>query len=76
MLAIGLLTYDNGHQVNADKNHPRGRNPKRISLWELHPIIEFYVCPKFETCDPETPNSKWQSLKEWRSVNPGKKKRQ
>ena len=38
VLAVGGLTYDNEHQVNSDKNHPRGPNPKRMSLWEIHPV--------------------------------------
>jgi hypothetical protein len=75
VLAIGSLTYDNAHQVNSDKNNPRGTNPKRISLWELHPVLKFYVCPKGDTCDPDTPNAKWQTLKDWQDANPAKKKK-
>jgi hypothetical protein len=61
--------------MNSDKNNPVGSNPKRISLWELHPIIYFYVCPRGETCDPENRKAKWQTLKEWRDANPAKRKK-
>ena len=70
VLAIGSLTYDNEHQVNSDKTHPRGTNPKRMSLWEIHPILEFFVCPANDTCDASTPQTKWQTLKDWRTNNP------
>jgi hypothetical protein len=70
MLAIGSLTYDNEHQVNADKTHPRGTNPKRVSLWEVHPVLEFYVCPANATCDPQTPTAQWQTLRAWRDHHP------
>jgi hypothetical protein len=65
ILAVGSLTYDNQHQVNADRRRPNGSSPKRISLWELHPVLAFYVCPKGLSCDPETPNVTWQTLKEF-----------
>ncbi len=70
VLAIGSLTYDNEHQVNSDKTHPRGTNPKRVSLWEVHPVLEFYVCPKTQLCDPTTPSTAWELLKDWRTKNP------
>jgi hypothetical protein len=70
VLAVGSLTYDNEHQVNSDKNNPKGSNPKRISLWEVHPVLEFYVCPEAQTCDAATPGTKWETLKEWRQKNP------
>jgi hypothetical protein len=69
VLAVGSLTYDNEHQVNSDKNNPKGSNPKRMSLWEVHPVLEFYVCPKTKTCDPATPNTTWETLKVWRTNN-------
>jgi hypothetical protein len=70
VLAIGGLTYDNEHLVNSDKNHPNGTNPKRMSLWEIHPTLQCFVCAATETCDPATPTSKWQTLKDWRTNNP------
>jgi len=39
----GRLFYDNKHEVNDDSEHDNGQ-PKRFSLWEIHPISEFWVC--------------------------------
>jgi len=41
VLVIGSLTYDNEHLVNKNSAHPNGTQPKRMSLWEIHPITEF-----------------------------------
>jgi hypothetical protein len=46
VLVVGALFYDNIHIVNADPNHPIGGQPKRVSLWEVHPITKFFVCTK------------------------------
>ena len=46
VLVVGALFYDNKHLVNADSAHPVGTNPKRFSLWEIHPITQFFVCMK------------------------------
>ncbi len=70
VLAIGSLTYDNEHRVNSDPAHPRGGNPERVSLWEVHPVLELYVCPTGASCDPNTPSSTWETLKDWRTKNP------
>jgi hypothetical protein len=39
----GQLFYDNKHRVNGDAEQDNGQ-PKRFSLWEIHPITEFWVC--------------------------------
>jgi hypothetical protein len=46
ILVIGALFYDNIHIVNNDPNHSIGGQPKRTSLWEVHPITKFFVCTK------------------------------
>jgi len=43
VLVRGQLMYDNKHVVNKDPQHDNGQ-PKRFSLWEVHPVTEFYVC--------------------------------
>ena len=43
VLVRGQLMYDNKHLVNKDPQNDN-RQPKRFSLWEVHPITEFYVC--------------------------------
>src|SRR5205823_11719374 len=44
VLVVGGLTYDNEHFVNADRRHPTQGQPARFSIWEIHPITEFFVC--------------------------------
>jgi uncharacterized protein YgiM (DUF1202 family) len=63
VLVVGGLTYDNEHLVNDDASHPSGTQPKRFSLWEIHPITEFYVCPAV-TCDPAN-HAEWITLTAW-----------
>lgn len=46
VLVVGALFYDNIHTVNDDSQHPLQGQPRRISLWELHPIAKFFVCMK------------------------------
>jgi hypothetical protein len=38
VLVLGGLTYDNEHYVNDNPAQPRHGQPKRFSLWEIHPI--------------------------------------
>src|SRR5262249_33006890 len=49
VLVRGQLMYDNKHLVNKDPQADNGQ-PKRFSLWEVHPITEFFVCRR-ATCD-------------------------
>jgi hypothetical protein len=64
----GGLTYDNEHMVNGDAQHPNGTQPKRMSLWEVHPITKFFVCDS-GTCDP-TSDTGWVTLTEWATAHP------
>jgi uncharacterized protein YgiM (DUF1202 family) len=53
VMVTGGLLYDNLHRVNADPDHPQGGEPRRFSLWEIHPITQFMVCTKMDnSCDP------------------------
>jgi uncharacterized protein YraI len=63
VLVVGGLTYDNEHLTNGDEAHPNGTQPKRGSLWEIHPITEFYVCDT-GACNPSHPNE-WLTLTAW-----------
>jgi hypothetical protein len=58
VLAIGSLTYDNEHSLK----HVSGQ-PKRAALWEVHPILAFYVCES-EPCDP-TKTTGWTALTDY-----------
>jgi hypothetical protein len=39
LLIEGGLFYDNLHFVNGDAANPVPRQPKRFSLWEIHPVV-------------------------------------
>ena len=58
---IGGLTYDNEHLVNADPQNPKGGQPKRLSLWEIHPITAFLLCRRTNGCDATHPED-WVRL--------------
>jgi hypothetical protein len=50
------LIYDNLHLVNSDPGQPKGGQPHRYSLWEIHPVAQFVVCGNLDnTCDPSQP---------------------
>jgi hypothetical protein len=68
VLVVGGLTYDNEHLVNDDPAHPNGTQPKRVSLWEIHPVTEFYVCEQ-ASCDPAH-HAGWTTLSAWAKAHP------
>lgn len=55
----GQLMFDSSH-VPCQGGNPVGTNPKRLSLWEVHPIYKFEIC----TSDCQA-NGQWVSLEEW-----------
>jgi len=55
----GQLFFDSSHVPCADGSGVRS-NPKRFSLWEIHPIYAFEVCTA--NCDQE---GTWVSLEQW-----------
>jgi hypothetical protein len=55
----GQQFFDSSH-VPCSNGAPVGNNPKRISLWEIHPIY------KFEVCTGDCAGAgQWVSLDEW-----------
>ena len=55
----GQLFYDNMHVVNDDQDEPKGGQPPRFSLFEVHPIVTISVCKQQDTtCEPND----WESL--------------
>lgn len=62
----GQLFYDSKHFVNARPGlKGREKQPKRFSLWEVHPIRGLLVCPSRD-CDMEDPKSAgWVKLAVW-----------
>ena len=67
VLVVGGLTYDNEHLLNDDAAHPRAGQPKRASLWEIHPVTAFYVCDA-APCDPAN-HATWTSLTAWANAH-------
>jgi hypothetical protein len=61
ILVRGGLFYDSVHIVNTQQT---GSNqPKRFTLWEIHPITAVLVCTLSDnSCDPAT-LSQWTALK-------------
>ncbi len=71
VLVAGSLTYDNEHYLYDDPDHPSKQSksqPKRASLWEIHPIVKFFVCDR-ESCDP-TKHDDWATLSGWSKTHP------
>jgi hypothetical protein len=62
VLITGALFYDNEHRVNSESRSPIGGQPKRFSLWELHPIKDFFVCLKPGNRCNETRLNEWTTL--------------
>jgi hypothetical protein len=55
----GQLMFDSSHSPCSDGAPVKG-DPSRASLWEVHPIYKFEVCPS-GTCD----SGGWQTLEDW-----------
>jgi hypothetical protein len=53
VMVVGPLFYDNEHEVNADCGNLVPYQPKRASLWEVHPIAELYTCDA-STCSVDS----------------------
>ena len=60
------LFYDNKHLVKGDQDRDNGE-PKRFSLWEIHPVSAFYVCVRADRKCAQTlakPND-WKRLEDF-----------
>ncbi len=63
VLVVGQLFYDSKHRVNNNPDKPIGGQPKRMTLWEIHPIYKFYVCDKIDNDCDEDKYKEWRELK-------------
>jgi hypothetical protein len=61
----GRLFYDNAHVVNGDRQNPLPSQPKRFSLWEIHPISQFSVCKKANNSCAVDTASDWTLLEDF-----------
>ena len=66
----GPLFFDNSHHPCRGDVRP---NPKRISVWEIHPVYQFEICKDSKVtklpspaCDVRT-NAHWIPLDQWQS---------
>jgi len=60
LLVRGQLLYDNKHIVNADPQFLLPGQPKRFTLWEVHPVTQIYVCRMEDhACNPEA-SAEWE----------------
>lgn len=57
----GQLFYDNSHTPCSGKSRP---NPKRASLWEIHPVYSLDVCQlsDLDACRNSTNEADWKPL--------------
>lgn len=58
----GQLFFDNAHYPNTSPTKEGGQ-PKRFTVWEVHPVTEFELCDSSTKC--QATSSKWVSLEQW-----------
>ena len=61
---VGQLMIDNEHfNANDDCAFPQAKpGCWRSTVWEVHPITQFFVCNLSTGCDASSPDSAWTSL--------------
>ena len=55
------LFFDSEHKPNTQKSGNAGGNPRRFSVWEIHPALKFFVCES-GSC---TKSADWKALEGW-----------
>ena len=65
VMLVGGLFYDNDHVVNADPTDNLRGEPKRFSLWEIHPITKFFVCKRAGNACSASNSSHWTRLEDF-----------
>ena len=58
----GQLFYDGSHTPCTGHSRP---NPKRVSLWEIHPVYSIEVCSGVTVEECSTGNAQWTPLAEY-----------
>jgi len=62
VMVSGALFYDNLHFVNDQPDAPKGGQPHRFSLFEVHPITQFVVCTKSDNSCEAAKADDWTPL--------------
>ena len=60
VMVVGPLFYDNAHAVDSNCDTASSGNPKRVTLFEVHPVQAFFVCPD-GTCSDDN-MAGWQQI--------------
>lgn len=63
---VGQLMVDNGHFQARDDCHftPQTSACWRSTVWEIHPVTQFYFCNLTAGCDESSPDSAWTNLEQ------------
>ena len=74
---VGQLMVDNYHFKAADDCGLKGAAPGcwRSTVWEMHPLMKFYVCNVSSGCDASSPDSAWADLDNPQTTSPAKGKK-
>jgi hypothetical protein len=63
---VGQLMVDNDHfNKNDDCHYPIGPDQRRCwrsTVWEIHPVTQFYVCNNKQGCSTSSPDTYWTNL--------------
>ncbi|HEX8397664.1 MAG TPA: hypothetical protein VF644_10180 [Pyrinomonadaceae bacterium] len=62
VMVIGGLFYDNEHLVNRNPARPLRGHSKRFSIWEIHPVTQFFVCNRIDNSCSLTNMNGWVPL--------------
>lgn len=62
VMVIGGLFYDNEHLVNTNPAKPLTGHSKRFSIWEIHPVTQFFVCSRVNNSCTKTSMNGWIPL--------------
>lgn len=65
VMVIGGLFYDNDHLVNKDPNHLLAGHSRRFTIWEVHPVTQFFVCTRANNACSASNVSQWVKLEEF-----------
>ena len=64
---VGQLMLDNPHVNTTDDCaffEDPGGSCWRASAWEIHPVIQFFVCKPNKACTKSSPDSDWVRLED------------
>lgn len=65
VMIVGGLFYDNDHLVNKDPNNVLNGHSKRFTIWEVHPVTQFFVCTRSNNSCSASNVSQWVKLEDF-----------